>query len=66
MPLGGQRARALPVKPEVALLRVVRRLFGLTKLLSLRLDYRDLRPNSVCCIGINQALVQRYALVFVD
>jgi hypothetical protein len=45
MPLGGKIAPALRVAPEKASLVVARRLFGVTKLLSSRLDWRFFRHN---------------------
>ncbi|MEW8545764.1 MAG: hypothetical protein AB2693_19760 [Candidatus Thiodiazotropha sp.] len=53
-PLGAITAPALRVVPEKAPLGVARRSFGITKLLSSRLDWCFFRPNRPHQISVNR------------
>ncbi|MCW4344569.1 MAG: hypothetical protein N0E48_14625 [Candidatus Thiodiazotropha endolucinida] len=53
-PLGAKTAPALRVVPEKAPLGVARRSFGITKLLSSRLDWRFFRHNRAYWISVNR------------
>ncbi|MEW8544311.1 MAG: hypothetical protein AB2693_12325 [Candidatus Thiodiazotropha sp.] len=53
-PLGVKTAPALRVAPEKAPLGVARRSFGITKLLSSRLDWLFFRHNRAHWISVNR------------